>query len=119
VIKKRFKDSDVYIVLILAGDIRMQEHRYIMAEYVGRDLQKDEYVHHINGVRDDNRLENLMLVDYVKHQQLHGKMKDGVRKYHAPKLPPPVVEMTNEIFWVRPGEKKQKQIVGFYFPKPQ
>lgn len=37
------------------------EHVYVMSEVLGRPLAPGENVHHINGVRDDNRVENLEL----------------------------------------------------------
>lgn len=39
----------------------MSEHRMIMETLLERELRADENVHHRNGVRDDNRPENLEL----------------------------------------------------------
>jgi hypothetical protein len=51
------------------GDVL--EHRHVMSQVVGRMLTSKEHVHHINGDRTDNRIENLELLGHSEHAHLH------------------------------------------------
>lgn len=49
------------------------EHRLVMEKKIGRYLVKGEQVHHINEIKNDNRIENLILMTISKHLSLHRK----------------------------------------------
>ena len=54
------------------------KHRLIMEESIGRYLKPEEVVHHINGIIDDNRIENLMLfANQREHIIYHKELKKG------------------------------------------
>lgn len=56
------------------GTYNHHQHRKVMEGILGIKLQPDEDVHHINGIHDDNRPENLQVMKHSEHLRLHWRI---------------------------------------------
>ena len=54
---------------------REYEHRSVVEKHIGRPLRAGEQVHHLNGNKLDNRINNLVLMTTFEHQSLHSKRR--------------------------------------------
>lgn len=69
-----------YKVIYIEGNKSIKEHIFIMETKIGRKLTKNEVVHHKNGIRDDNRIENLELMTRSNHTKYHrNKIEPGAK----------------------------------------
>lgn len=71
--KKRnsiWEDSKGYLQRYIAGK-NVRVHRHIVEQHLGRKLLNIEVVHHINGNKKDNSIENLLVMTKRDHDNLH------------------------------------------------
>lgn len=80
----RYRGQSGYIYLRI-NSREVLEHRHVWEKANGRRLKPNEHVHHINGKKDDNRLENLIALDASEHIKLHNA-DDKRRNAHSARM---------------------------------
>jgi len=75
IIKKRYGDYTYIFQIIDQERKQSTEHRLKMELFLGRKLKRGEYVHHKNLNKEDNRIENLWIVNRSEHMTAHQSLR--------------------------------------------
>lgn len=94
--------------LISTEDGRIDEHRYVMEQYLGRELERGEVVHHMDGNPLNNNIENLELMSNGSHSKLHhtgskrtGKTRNNISNALKDRNPRPIKLTEKEVREIR------------------
>ena len=69
--KRKWKDSRGYMMAWIPGRGSVRWSNIIAEQMLQRPLQPNEEVHHINGVKDDDRPSNLLVTSHAEHMRIH------------------------------------------------
>lgn len=70
---KGYSIHNGYARISVGENCGRNQHVVIMEQHIGRRLRNGEVVHHINGIKTDNRIENLRLMTNKEHGRLHAR----------------------------------------------
>jgi hypothetical protein len=75
IITERVITENGYVLLIFEDGSKEYEHRYLAEVALARRLKRSEEVHHVNRIREDNDLSNLVIMDWFDHREWHKQMR--------------------------------------------
>lgn len=73
-------NSQGYVEFTMGENYGRREHTVLVEENIGRRLNKDECVHHIDGDKTNNALSNLQLMSFADHARLHRELEKSQGK---------------------------------------
>lgn len=77
--RKWFKSAKGYLVTTIRGKWLWQ-HRWIVEKHIGRSLKKEEIIHHLNGIKTDNRIDNLAVCSNKSHYEFIKKLQERIKE---------------------------------------
>lgn len=99
--------------------VKHDEHRYIMEQYLGRKLKRNEVVHHKDGNKLNNDINNLELMTLSEHSRMHqvGKKhsedtKEKYRKQRLGSIAPNRKLSDDEVKYIRNNYKPKDKKFG-------
>lgn len=83
-----YKTEEGYVKFRVNGKTKLM-HRIVWEEANGKPLPDDWIIHHFNGIRDDNRIENLVAIHKDKHERntYIKKLQERIRQLEQLHLP--------------------------------
>ena len=95
----KFIDRRGYVLQYTGNGVYVREHRLVIEKEIGRKLQSDEIIHHLDGKKDHNDRKNLLLCTIQEHMRVHGWMRQngitGIR-YGTPNY----LRLLNEVLFI-------------------
>lgn len=104
--------------VITINNRREYEHRLVWKQHYG-EIPKGYHIHHINGNKLDNRIENLELINLSEHEKLHAKERNFCGRKGIEPVNKTPLEIRNKIKELRKTGMYIKDIcveVGLSFP---